>query len=411
MNKKIASLFLAMLVGTMSMTSVYAKTIKAPAEAKKPTAEVSAPKDAAVIENGYLFLKDEYPTGKDVVPYKQALDEAIKNNSSLAALEDSVRVVDQTITLNNDSFMLSASSGISTPQVISILTTLKSMQNNQETKPLTETMLKDSTESMLLTTITGIESQKIDLQVLEENIALSEENIKNLELQKKAGVVSENSLKLAKISLDSSKANRDSLKLSLDSKHTALDALLGKSLTNKIQVEYRPNESKIDTARLEATLNDAVDNSPTVKAKVIALRGAKYDKDITTYDTPSIYNPTGMTVQQIELNQIQLENAVKDADRDLKDTRSSTEQGVRNLIDNVKQLEAARVSLDVALETAKNAYDTALLNYKAGNIIKYQVDQARIGVLKAESDIEKNKISYDQLRFLAEKPYLAAMTK
>ena len=82
------------------------------------------------------------------------------------------------------------------------------------------------------------------------------------------------------------------------------------------------------------------------------------------------------------------------------------EQNIRTAYNNIKQLEENNKSLLRAVEQAKDDYNSVVASYNAGMSTEYEVNQAKLGILSAEKDVEDNAANYDLLTFTFEKPYL-----
>ena len=51
-------------------------------------------------------------------------------------------------------------------------------------------------------------------------------------------------------------------------------------------------------------------------------------------------------------------------------------------------------------------YNSVVVSYQAGMATNYQVSQAKLGILNAEIDVEKNALDYDLSVFTFERPYM-----
>jgi hypothetical protein len=390
--------------------------IKPPARSEKPVLpdkpsdNPPASKTDEKAADGYMFLKSYYANGAGTISYADAMKQAIAANSSVENLSDSARLINQNIKVGQDTFM--SNMGLPYATVVNLLVNLKSLEANADAARYSERMLKESAEYVLLSAVTDLETKKIDIALLERSVGLGEQNAKNLELQVGLGVKSQSELEAAKLSLQADKANLAALKMSADGSMTAINRALGRDMADKSPVAYKPDETKMNPEKYIVQMYDTIDDAPTVKSKEFALEAARYAKSVSGTGYDWVTGQKDMfALSEVEQHDIQLENDVNSAERALSDARADLEKTIRGLCDNISQLESARKALEAVRAQAVNTYNNALLSFKAGNIIEFQVKQAELGVMKAEADIEKNKISYDSLRFLAERPYLAAGAK
>lgn len=335
--------------------------------------------------------------GMIVLSYDEAVKKAIASNNSLKNLEDNVELVEKSHELSEDPLYRS-SYLLQYKDVIALVRQVDSLENSLSSIPLSKEINEDVSKLMVFNSATAIESMKLEIKLLEESISLEDENIKNLELKNKLGVVSDNEVKTAKIAADLNKANLELLRISFDAEYQTLNRLLKSNLKNKTIISYEPDTTKFSIANLDSYIELKIKNAPTIKLKEISLRQAEYQKNTSSYE-----------VDETGLDLIKTENEYKAAERDLNDSKLDLEKTIRSLYNQLKQVEGKDKTLELDLEKAINNYNNAVTGYEAGNVIMFQVEQARLGILKVEVDIQKNRITYDKLKFLMDKPYLSSI--
>jgi len=334
--------------------------------------------------------------GAKVYTYERAVATAIDNNTSITSLEDNITLLEKSQKLAEDSLEAAYAFAYPYSTLMGILRQTEAIENNINMIPITKTIYKDTSEAMVFNSMLSIESLALDKILLEEVIALDEQNIKNLELKLSLGVVSENEVRAAKLALE---ANKESLKLFVISQNAeiqALNGILKLDLKTNTVVLYEPTGKQFSVRNLDAFIDEKVKAAPTIKLKEMTVSQAEYKKNTSSY-----------SIDETGLDLIQTENEYNAAVRDLADSKYNLEKSIRSLYNNLRQVEGRRASLAIELEKAINTYNNAVTSYEAGAVIGFQVDQARLGILKAEIDIAKNEITYEKLIFTLDKPYLS----
>ncbi|MDR1688584.1 MAG: hypothetical protein LBS21_08245 [Clostridiales bacterium] len=346
--------------------------------------------------DGFLTLDTAYevPDGAVILTYSDAVNKAVAANKSIKNMEDSVRLVEES--LKYAGYSVSTAFALPYNSYVAILRQMDSLENSLANIPLSNELSRDLSELLVFNSVTGIETTKLDINLLEESIALEKTNIKNLELKNQLGLVSANEVKAAKLALESSLANLELLNMTLDAEYQTLSSVLKSDLNQKTVISYEPDIKIFETPNIESFIEEKIKNAPSIKIKEIALEEAKYKKDTSFFGV----DDTGIDL-------ISTENEYNAAVRDLEESKLNLEKSIRSYYGQIKQLESRNAALALELEKAVNAYNTAVTSYEAGNAIMYQVEQARLGILNAETDILKNRINYDKLKFMIEKPYLA----
>jgi outer membrane protein TolC len=237
----------------------------------------------------------------------------------------------------------------------------------------------------------------MDLLLLEENIRLSRFNLENnLELRRELGLVSEHDVREARRAFEQLQRQRDAAKLSLEANQEALALLLGFRADANISIEYRPEfvEGGIDLNALIRGIN----RDPSIIIKQREVSQAEFE--FNTW--------TSATVQPGQRGESRDErrNALHRARRALEDAKTDMERSIRSTYNTILSLEESQRLLELALDRARDNYMTALVNLEAGIITRYEADVARMGILKAEIDLQKNVHSVDSMRFMLERPYL-----
>ena len=87
-------------------------------------------------------------------------------------------------------------------------------------------------------------------------------------------------------------------------------------------------------------------------------------------------------------------------------TQADKELAIRNAYLQIGQLETAYVSAQADLTKAQADYRAVQINYQAGNVTKTTVEQAEMGVLKAENALKELAYNHEMLLFTFAHPFL-----
>ncbi len=333
--------------------------------------------------------------------YVDALALAMRKNSNLDTLSENVDLntkmredYDKNYFDVSTGYINPATYKVDTDALTNWLITVRSMEVNAVILKLNEEILKTTSEFLLVSAITTLKTTEMDIQLLEQNISLMQKNYSNLQLKKDVGMASESDVKKARQDLDKAKANMATLQLAIKNQRITLNKVIGYNTEDIVEVDMTPKIeplNKLTNSEIWGRITD----DPSVKIKEEEYKLAKYKLE---QETSTAANP--------DTNRIKTQNEVNKAGRDLTDTKNTME----------KAMEAAQVKLETIIENngilqldlqkAKDAYNTALINFKAGLITQYEVDAAKSAVLKNEIEIAKNVYNYNLINFTIKRPFL-----
>lgn len=367
----------------------------------------------------YLLLKDKQsvPADTTVISFDDALTMAKNNNSQLKNIDDAVDYLDDIRSdLGNNLHMideygmylnkypLDGTGSITTSDalqlslyenVVSSISLARNIKNvdvqKSETK-LNEEMINDSLQLGLISGMNDIKTYEMNIQLLEQSIALGEQSLENTKLKYELGMESEYNYKTEKNNLETSKSNLESLKLGLKNQKQNLKTLLGVSADEEIYIDDVVEFDTLKEINLETFITKKTQADPSIVILKDALEIAKYNQR------------TGQSITSE--NEIELANNVKAAQRSLEDAQDQMEKNIRNTYNTLKQLEENNKTLLLAVEQAKSDYNVVVASYQAGKATALQVEQAKLGILNAEKAVEDNAISYENLSFCFKRPYL-----
>ncbi|MDR1538716.1 MAG: TolC family protein [Clostridiales bacterium] len=333
-----------------------------------------------------------------ILTYEEALKNALSANSTLLNLQESIDYLNEKHNDAIDTTRMLGSQNLDlfSAQFIEALRGLRQIEDSLENIPHNEEVVKHTTEYMLRNSLSTLAADEMDLQMLKETIKLKEQNIKNLKLKLDLGMTSENDLTKAQQELDQDKVNVELLALRVQNDKSSLNKVLLAPLDKEYIVDFEPVVAPVSVANTTALINDAVNKDPTLLLKQIAMEAAKYAID--NYSDTEVHS------------KLEKETEYNRAARDLEDTRRNLESAVRTSYNKLSQLQENEKSLKIDLEKARNTYNTMTTNYKAGLVTLYDLDQAKVGILSAETALAKNEYNHWTLAFAVLHPFLLAGT-
>ena len=277
----------------------------------------------------------------------------------------------------------------------SSITVARNMKKLDVTSSLTsvnEQLVKDGIEITLISQINAIKGSEIQLQLLEQSIALGEENLENLRLKNELGYASDVELKKAELKQEEDEKNRTLLEESLKNQKEILNNTLGLDANEKVYVIYDARVKDYDGFNVETFISKQKITAPSIKVLQGNVDIAEYAQRTNT----ALVNESKKGVR----------NDYNTAARALEDGRDTLEKNIRSTYHNIQQLALKDKQLKLDVEQAVTDYNSAVSSYNAGMATEFQVKQARLGVLNAEKAVEDNKLNYIMLTETFEKPYL-----
>ncbi len=344
--------------------------------------------------------KTEAASEEKVISYDEAVEMAIKNNSSLKSLADNVEYMEDT------QESLVQNMGQTMPQVdgtifadstrLSFLTGLDSILTGLSSSRYSEQMTKESAEFSVLSYFTKIKSDESSLAMLKDSYALAMQDLSNAQLKYNLGMISESDLVKQRTSVAQTKEKISLLELQLKSDYLGLNNLLGLKADEEYSISYSAEfvPFKMDTD-LETYITKSMASNPYLKVQEKAVDSTEFDFNVNPTDSASNW-------KKKELN-------LKEAQRNFKDLKTDTANNMRTTYASLQQLEANQKSYEAALTAAENDYKVAQANYEVGNITKLALDQAALGVQSAKNDLESNIYNYEQLKFTMEHSFMLSM--
>lgn len=359
----------------------------------------------------YLFLQEE-DLKQNTITLDEAVKKAKENNSNFKNLEDTYDYMENLrknlrdnldeqdpYNLGENMFPTDGSSRpINTDGLdyldnsLTILKNIKSTDNQLKNQEINKKIIEDSIELSIISSVIAIKNTELNISLTEKNIEIGKINIENLEAKYEYGMVSKKQLETAKNNQKNLEVNLEALKIGLKNQQENLNSLLGTKKDTNIDINLKADYNEFYKINLEEYIGKKVSNDLSVQI-------AQNDIDVAQYnlDTYVGYSETEKT---------KLKNDLNVAKRKLNDTKENLDKKIRSSYSNLQKLVEQEEVLNDALKSAISDYEIMVSNYKSGKVTLYEVEQAKLAILKAEKDIEENKINFYSTLYTFYKPYL-----
>lgn len=185
----------------------------------------------------------------------------------------------------------------------------------------------------------------------------------------------------------------------LEQEYIAFNTLIGENADKRFDfvydVEYTPFTMN---QTLDQYVNDKTKNDISIQLEELKLEQAKF-----TYNYRS-ESDSGDDADKNELSYDQQKRAVKTAKENL-------EKEIRKAYLDIQQLETKYASAQADLRKAEADYRVVQVNLQAGNVTKTAVQQAKMGVVKAENDLKQLVYQHDMQVFQFKNPSMLTMAQ
>lgn len=340
-------------------------------------------------DDGYKYLKlDE--KGEKIISQKEAVNMAKQVNSSIKNLNDAQEYTKQVVDNLSDKIV---GENYYDPAIEQILNTINELNAQIEDKDINQKIIEDTIELSVISSANAIKNTELNIISLEKSIEISEKNLESLELKYKYGMISENDLKQAKDDLKTNKDTLDNLKTNLKTQEKLLANLLGASDDIDIEVDLDKDFAKIDSINLDAYITRQREGDLSIQILKNNLKRLEDKKENFSHSAS-------------EEDLTKIDNEIKTAQRKLKDGQKDIENKIRTSYDNLVSMRDKDKKLKIDLQKAKDDYNKVVANYINGNATLNNVEQAELGILNVEKQIEENKNNFAIAFYTFEKPYL-----
>ncbi|MCL2873516.1 MAG: stalk domain-containing protein [Defluviitaleaceae bacterium] len=256
----------------------------------------------------------------------------------------------------------------------------------------TEQMIADASEFMVLTYLTNINNNAMDLQLLELRAVQSERNRDFTSLRRDLGMASDENLRTAELSLRQDRASLTALNSALQTERENLNRMLRFPISRDLVVTFEPEIVPVYVQNIN-------DHARRIIADDVNIRSRRVEAEAARARLSSLRN-LGGEVRSAD------ERALRDTINAYDRAVEELDRNIRNTYNTLKQLEERHDILMTDLVTANNQYRISTANFEIGNITEYDLYMVRMAVLNAEIAIVRNTFQHYNLRFLFERPHL-----
>lgn len=215
-----------------------------------------------------------------------------------------------------------------------------------------------------------------ELEIVAENLALSEKQYNQSKLKYDLGTISQQQLLGLEMGLLQAKNIYDSTKMYYDLQLMSFQNTIGMPFGGKIKltdtIKYKEYE-KID---LEASIKKGLDNNAMVKIAEESYELAK----LTLKGISGRYPENTYRYRQQEAE-------VAKADKNLETARNGVEMGVRSAYLNLITAEKQIITYNKTIEQAEKALKIAELSFELGQSTSVEVTQANINLMNAKKNL------------------------
>lgn len=315
--------------------------------------------------------------GETVISYEAAVQLALKENSDLkdwaASLEltqdnleravvalDGLRPSPNTPAYEQDLADLNALSSVNDQQL-----QLKAARHQ-------ETLLKEQVEYTVLLNYNAWIQLNDSIALAEKNLELEKTSQSAAALKYQMGLISENEFTKAQNALQTAENKLANVKASKDATYRSLKNLLG--VNYDFVVDYTPEFTPLEgTINVDTYVNQKMNTSNSLKIAEINVEGAQYDIDNYTFKGEGVRK--------------QLEAKLESANRSLKDTKTSYENTLRKLCENIPLMEQEKAAKEASLKEAQDALDAGKISLELGLISQTQYDGLELAVEGAKAEL------------------------
>lgn len=264
------------------------------------------------------------------------------------------------------------------------------MQQNSIGHKLTELALEVTVKSYFTTILSDLDN----LELVQTNANMQKKLYQQGQTKYRLGLLSKYNLDQLEIAANQAQDTVKQLEAKLEQEYIKLNNLMGEKSDQRFtfvyDVSYEPYKMN---QTMDQYINDKTNNDLTIQLAELKLESAKFGKNYLKESTNSSeQNQNDLTYDQ--------------AKRALKTAKEDKALAIRNAYLQIQQLETAYASAQADLTKAQADYRAVQVNYQAGNVTKTAVEQAQMGVLKAEIALRQNAYNHDMLVFTFENPSL-----
>lgn len=242
-------------------------------------------------------------------------------------------------------------------------------------------------ETTIKSTFSSIKESEANLELAKERSALQKTLYEQGKTKHALGMLSQYSLDQLAASCEAAETMVTTLESTLEQLYRSLNNTLGAAADARFEVvyevEYEPYELQ---GSLESYINASLNKDYSILLSEQEVEDAKFAYNFMAESTSN---------SQRKSNELAYDNAK----RALKSAKEQKELAIRNAYTQLKQSEVTYAATQTELAQAQADYNTAKVNYEAGNITKLALDQAALGVTDKEITLRNLEYAHDMQVF------------
>lgn len=345
--------------------------------------------------------KEEPVKEPQILTFDEAVTKALKNNTSIKNLSDNVELMEDNKEKTFQQFSQTTGETVwpgggrqlVSDNSLSFLSSLDSLDAGIKSSRYQQQILEESTEMVVKNYFIDIKNNEKDLDLVKKSLELQQKLYNEALIKQEVGMISDMDVKKLANELEQAKHNQELLELTIQSQYINFYKLIGAKEDEKYILEYDVKFEPINIGKdLTLYINKKIKEDPSMLARETELDSAKFSLDTYSYSQAESYKSR--------------ETSLKTKVRSYEDTVKEMEAAIKSTYKSLEQLETKQKTLELNLKNAQDEYKKAEVNYEVGNITKTALDTAALGIESVETDIQKNILNYDKLKFTFEHPYM-----
>lgn len=326
---------------------------------------------------------------------EEALDKAKKHSPDLNEIEDTLDYLDEAIEDIENRVGHVKMPTLQYKKWVddswhTVVSSIYQMDMGQQQSRIGRDLQNLALEAAVKSYFSSIKSNQESLELVKRNAEIQQRLYDQGCTKYRLGLLSKYDLDQLQIAAQQAKDNIALLEASLEQIYINLNNLMGENSETRYEyiydVTFEPFEM---TQTLDQYINSSLKDDLTIQLLELAVDSAKFSKNYVGYSNTSI-------------NSKQQELDYDNARRNLKTAKEEKETSIRNTYLQIRQLETQYASAQSDLSKAQSDYRAAQINLQAGNTTKTVVDQAELGVISAQNNINQIIYNYDMLVYTFE---------
>lgn len=237
------------------------------------------------------------------------------------------------------------------------------------------------------------------LELAKQSAELAKTAYRQGQTKHQLGLLSTYELDKLQIAAQQAKDTVTATEAALEQQYISFNSLIGENADKRFDFVYDVEFTPFTMNQtLEQYVNDKTKNDISIQIEELKLEQAKFTNN---YRSTS---DSGDDADRDKLSYDQQKRALKTAKENL-------ETQIRNAYLEIQQLETKYASAQADLKKAQADYRVVQVNLQAGNVTKTTVQQAEMGVIKAENDLKQLVYQHDMKVFQFKNPSMLTMAK